>query len=252
MPEGAGSEHAARNRAFWNSRSDEYQRTHGEHIRRPEPRWGIWQLPEDELQILGDVAGKDVLELGCGAAHWSILLAGRGARAVGLDLSERQLEHARAAIEAAGVGVALVHAGAESVPLPDASFDVVFSDHGATRFADPYRWMPEVARLLRPGGLLAFSGGTPLEALCWDGERLTASLQADYFGLHRIEDDDGSVTFELPYGEWIRLFRSAGFVLEELREVQPPEGAFTTYRTAEETAWARRWPMEQIWKARKA
>jgi SAM-dependent methyltransferase len=214
----------------------------------------MWQLPEDELQILGDVAGKDVLELGCGAAQWSILLAGRGARVVALDNSARQLEHARAAMAAAGLGFPLVHSGAESVPLPDESFDIVFADHGANRFADPYLWVREAARLLRPGGLLAFSGSTPFEELCWSAEenRMTTSLQRDYFGLHRLEQADGYVQFELPYGEWIRLFRRSGLAVEELREIEPPEGAVSTYRTEEETAWARRWPMEQIWRARKA
>ena len=114
----------------------------------------MWQLPDSELGILGDVAGKDVLELGCGAAQWSILLAGRGARVVGLDNSARQLEHARENMAAAGVDFPLVHAAAEEVPLPDASFDVVFCDHGGMTFGDPYRTVPEAARLLRPGGLL--------------------------------------------------------------------------------------------------
>src|SRR5918992_1685507 len=113
------SEHAARNRAYWDRISDEYQAKHAEFIGRPEPRWGVWQIPEDELRILGDVAGKDVLELGCGAAQWSILLAQRGARPVGLDNSARQLEHARDAMAAAGVDFPLVHAPAEKVPLPD-------------------------------------------------------------------------------------------------------------------------------------
>jgi hypothetical protein len=53
-------------------------------------------------------------------------------------------------------------------------------------------------------------------------------------------------------GEWIRLFRGSGFVIEDLIEVRPPERAASTYRTAEETEWARRWPMDQIWKVRKA
>jgi SAM-dependent methyltransferase len=246
-------DYVARNRESWDRGADEYQETHREHIGRPEPRWGLWQLSEDELQVLGDVAGKDVLELGCGAAQWAIVLAGRGARVVGLDSSTRQLEHARAAMAAAGVEFPLVYASAESVPLPDASFDVVFADHGANRFADPYKWVPEAARLLRRDGLLAFSGSTPFEALCWDegGERLTESFQRDYFGLHRIDDPEGYVEFELPYGEWIRLFRSNGFAVVDLVEIQPPEGAVSTYRTEEETAWARRWPMEQIWVARK-
>jgi ubiquinone/menaquinone biosynthesis C-methylase UbiE len=120
----------------------------------------MWQLPESELRVLGDVAGKDVLELGCGAAQWSILLARAGARVVGLDYSERQLEHARASLTGAGVEVQLVHASAESVPFPDESFDIVFADHGANRFVDPYAWVPEAARVLRRGGLLAFSEST--------------------------------------------------------------------------------------------
>ena len=247
------SEHAARNRAFWDAQADEYQERHGKHIGRPDARWGIWQLPESELGILGDVDGKDVLELGCGAAQWSIRLAQGGARPVGLDNSERQLQHARRMMDAAGVDFPLVHASAESVPLPDTSFDVVFADHGANRFSDPNQWVPEAARLLRPGGLLAFGGSTPFEALFWgEDDVLTTTLQRDYFGLHRVEPAGGTVEFELPYGEWIRLFRRAGFVVEDLLEVRPPEGAVSTYRSDAETAWARRWPMEQIWRARRA
>ena len=62
---------------------------------------------------------------------------------------------------------------------------------------------------------------------------------------------DEPVEFTLPQGDWIRLFRVNGLVVERLHEVQPPEGAESTYRSAEETTWARRWPMEQIWKVRK-
>src|SRR4029453_10030150 len=89
------SSDSLRNRDAWDRISEEYQDRHREFIGQPEPRWGMWQLPESELRVLGDVAGKDVLELGCGAAQWSILLARQGARVVGLDNSERQLEAAR-------------------------------------------------------------------------------------------------------------------------------------------------------------
>ena len=132
---------------------------------------------------------------------------------VGLDNSARQLEHARERMAAAGVDFPLVHAAAEAVPLPDASFDVVFCDHGAMTFADPLLVVPEVARVLRPGGLLAFS---PLHAVRAGSAptRRTRSRSGsccDYFGIHRFDDTDGSVLFQLPYGEWIRLFRAHGF-----------------------------------------
>jgi SAM-dependent methyltransferase len=212
----------------------------------------VWQIPEAELEVLGDVAGKDVLELGCGAAQWSIALAGLGARPVGLDLSSRQLEHAREAMSEAGVEFPLVEASAEDVPLDDESFDIVFCDHGAFNFADPARLVPECARLLRPGGLLAFSMLTPLFDVFWDNDREAVGDEPrnNYFELRGFEDDEG-VDFQLPYGEWIRLFRANGFVVDDLIELRPSADAKSSYDTVK-LEWARRLPAEHIWKARKA
>lgn len=202
--------------------------------------------------MLGEVAGKDVLELGCGAAEWSRALLAVGARPVGIDNSEQRLVHARAANANAGVEFPLLHASAESVPLEDASFDLVMCDWGAMTFADPHLTVPEVARLLRPGGLFAFSNASPLAWVAFsdDKDGWTERLEKDYFGMHRWDDGE-SVEFNLPTGEWIRLFRANGLEIEDLLEVQPPTGATSTYRNEAEAAWARRWPMEQIWKVRK-
>jgi SAM-dependent methyltransferase len=242
-----------RNRLFWDRQSDEYQERHREFINRSEPRWGMWQVPESELQVLGDVSGKDVLELGCGAAQWGVLLARQGARMVGLDNSARQLDHARERLAADDVDFPLVHAAAEEMSFEDESFDVVFCDHGALSFADPLVVVPEVARVLRPGGLLAFSHTTPFAWMCWDEEsdHVVDRLVLDAFGLHRYEESDGSVGFNLPYSGWVKLFRANGFTIEELIEIRPEEGAESTYQPPEDTAWARRWPMEEIWKVRK-
>jgi ubiquinone/menaquinone biosynthesis C-methylase UbiE len=153
---------------------------------------------------------------------------------------------------AAGVEFPLVHASAEAVPLPDASFDIVFCDHGAMTFADPYRTVPEAARLLRPGGLFAFNHHSPIEVICWplDSEHVGDRLVLDYFGMHRIDDGE-DFSFQLPYGQWIRLFRANGFAIEDLIEPRPSADAASTYRNAEEQAWARRWPAESIWRLRR-
>ncbi len=247
------TEHAARNRDMWEGYSDEYQERHGGQLADSGgAAWGTYQYPESELRILGDVAGKDVLEYGCGAAQWSIALAQQGARMVGLDLSARQLEHARRLMGEAGVDFPLIEASAEAVPLPDASFDIVFCDHGAMTFADPYRTVPEVARLLRPGGLFAFNHASPIETLAWapDAEHAGDRLVLDYFGLHAIDEGDVT-TFQLPYGEWIGLFRANGFAVEDLIEPRPSQDVTSSYRDAESMAWARRWPSESIWRLRR-
>jgi len=246
--------HAARNRASWDAASDEYQAKHGDQLAESGGlAWGTAQIPESELQVLGDVAGKDILEFGCGAAQWSIALAGRGAHPVGLDLSERQLEHARRLMAQAGVTFPLVHASAEAVPLPASSFDIVFCDFGAMTFADPYRTVPEAARLLRPGGLFAFSHESPIETICWPlgADTFGDRLAIDYFGMHQIEDGDETF-FQLPYGEWIRLFRANGLIVEDLLEPRPAPEATSSYRNTDELAWARRWPAESIWRLRRA
>lgn len=244
---------ALRNRADWNASADDYQAHHAAQLQMHDGReWGIWHFPEDELHVLGDVAGKDILELGCGAARWSIGLARQGARPVGLDISERQLDHARREIAAAGVDFPLVHASAEAVPFPDTSFDIVFCDHGAMTFADPYRTVPEVARLLRPGGLFAFNHASPILSMAWplDADHPLERLVYPAFDLHRFDDGE-EITFQLSYGAWIRLFRDNGLIVEDLLEPRPAADTTSTYRDWEHLAWARRWPSESIWRLRR-
>lgn len=247
------TEHARQNREAWNADSDAYQARNGAFLDQREGlAWGVWQIPEHELGVLGEVSGKDVLELGCGGAQWSVALAKLGARVVGLDISEVQLGHARRRVTANGVSLTLVHASAEAVPLPDRAFDVVFCDYGAMTFCDPRRTVPEAARLLRAGGLLAFSTSSPVLDMCWPAgaKRAGDRLVLDYFELHRIEDE-GKITFTLPYGAWIRLFRSHGFAIEDLIETRPTADAVSTYRDPEEHAWARKWPAEVIFRVRR-
>lgn len=246
------------NRDYWNAYADEYQTTHGSRLAAG-AAWGVWALPEEQLGILGDVAGAHVVELGCGSGSWAVALAHRGARVTGVDVSAAQLAHARAAVVAAGVAdrVTLVEAPAEAVPLADGTADVVLSDHGALSYADPDRTLPECARLLRPGGLLALLTSTPWFEVCWDEEAgaVDERLHLPYPWLGRVEASDGVrayVEYRLPYGGWIRAFRAHGFVVEDLVELHPGPGATTTHDDRGDLAWAQRWPAEHIWVVRRA
>ncbi len=204
--------------------------------------------------MVGDVAGLDVIELGCGTAYVSAWLARLGARPVGIDNSPKQLETARRLQAEHGLGFPLLLGNAEAVPYPDASFDLAVSEYGASIWADPYRWIPEAARLLRPGGRLSFLVNSFLDMLCVPDEDdmpPTDRLVRDQFRSYRYEwSSDDSVEFHLPHGEMIRLLRASGFEVEDLIEIQAPEGATTRFPWMD-PQWARRWPSEEIWKARK-
>jgi SAM-dependent methyltransferase len=216
--------------------------------------WSIWGIPESELGILGDVEGLDAVELGCGTAYMSAKLARRGARVVGVDPTPAQLATARQMQVEFGLEFPLIEAAGEHVPLPDASFDLVHSEYGASIWADPYRWIPEAARLLRSGGRLIFLRNSTLLVLCQEleppvGERLVRAQR----GLHRIEwPDTGEIEFHLGHGEWIDLLRENGFEIERLIELYAPDDAKThTYYDYVRPDWARKWPAEEIWVARK-
>ena len=250
-------DHVRRNREAWDEWAPDYVANAEVSWRlgTGEEKWGVWDIPESTVRLLpDDLDGRDTIELGCGTAYISAWLARRGAHPVGIDNSEAQLVTARRLQEEHGLAFPLLHGNAEAVPYPDASFDLAISEYGASIWADPYRWIPEAARLLRPGGRLIFLVNGTILMLCMpeqDGVAATNELLRPYFGLHRLEwPEDPSVNFHLGYGDWIRLLRANGFEVEDLRELQPPDGATTSFPYAT-FDWARRWPSEEVWIARK-
>jgi SAM-dependent methyltransferase len=248
-------EHVRRNRAAWDVWAEEYEGPGRRNWAQEEPTWGVFGVPESEVGVFPeDVAGLDGIELGCGTAYVSAWLTRRGARMVGIDNSEQQLASARRFQQEFELDFPLLHGNAEQVPFPDASFDLAVSEYGASIWCDPYLWIPEAARLLRPGGRLIFLVNGTLLMLCApddENEPATDRLLRDYFGMHRFEwPGDPSVDFHLGYGDWIRLLRANGFEVEDLVEVRPPDGSTTRYPFVT-LEWARRWPCEEVWKARK-
>ncbi len=247
---------AARNRDLWTQANAEYTDVQASRAwAQEEITWGVWGLREADVGALAGIEldGADAIELGCGTAYVSAWLARRGARPVGVDVTPAQLDTARRLQGEHGLEFPLLEADAERVPLPDASFDLAISEYGASIWCDPYLWIAEAARLLRPGGHLVFLRNSTLVILCSDDEEPALDrLVQTQFGMHRFEWPQGGVEYHLPHGEWIRLLREHGFEVEALHELQAPPDAVTHeqygYVTAE---WGRRWPAEEIWRARK-
>lgn len=249
-------EYVRNNRDQWNRNAHEWVEA-GEEAWLSDVTWGMWQVPESELMVLPeDMTGMRTIELGCGTGYVSGWMVRRGAIATGIDVSAEQLDTARRLAERHGADLELIEGNAESVARPNESFDLAISEYGAAIWADPYIWIPEAWRLLKPGGQLIFLGNHPLATITQDFEADTPNsmqLLQSYFGMHRFDWTDGAdvgTVFNLTMSDWMKLFRKTGFEVVDYRELQAPQpGAEVRYFASAD--WSHRYPSEQIWKLRK-
>lgn len=216
-------------------------------------RWGLYRIPESQIGALPPLAGADVVELGAGTAFLAAAIARAGASVVAVDLSIEQLRTAARCQASIGPGFPLVQADGGAVPLRDACADLVVSEHGASVWCDPADWLPEAARLLRPGGRLVFLANSVLSTLCVPDDEGPADqrLHRAQKGLYRTEWDGGGIEFHPSHSVWIALLRRAGFTIEAMHELYAPDDADDPeYYEIADALWGRRWPVEDLWVAR--
>jgi SAM-dependent methyltransferase len=251
------SDYIETNRQAWTKANADYTaRSARERWAEDRIHWGVWHQPEDTIRVLPDVRGWDVIELGCGTGYFGAWLKKRGAaRVVGVDITPAQLDTARDMNKEFGLELEFLEANAEDVPLPASSFDLAFSEYGASIWADANKWIPEAARLLRAGGELIFMRNTDLEMVCaTDGDRIEERLVRPLRGMKRLDwtGDDPSTEFHLPTSELFQLLRRTGFDVLDYRQLYAPDDAQDhPYYSYVPAAWAKRWPNEEIWRARK-
>lgn len=249
-------EHLAANVAAWQARGDSELDLARRMWGVDDLTWGVFQARESEAHLLPeDVRGLRVAEIGCGTGYVSAWLARRGALPVGIDPTPGQLAIVRRMQDETGIRFPLVRAAGEQVPFAPGTFDLVVSEYGAAIWADPDRWIPEAARLLRAGGELVFLGNSTLSMLCApddESEPIGLELQRAQHGMKRfLWTGDPTVEFHLSPGDWIRLLRRTGFEVLDLVELyaRADDDRQQNQITAQ---WARQWPVEEVWKARKA
>jgi SAM-dependent methyltransferase len=254
LSHGVPPDYVTRNKAAWDRWAPYYVSAGRRGWAEEEPRWGMWGSLESDLNVLeGCEPGMNAIELGCGTGFVCAWLARAGMRPVGVDISERQLESARRFQAEFGLSFRLELASAEMVPYESESFDLAISEYGASVWCDPYLWVPEAARLVKPGGLLIFIVSSAMLMACTpsSGGAAGERLQRPYFGMHRFEfESDDAVEFHLGHGDWFRVLRDNGFSVENLVEVRPGPHAPPRFEFVS-TAWGRNWPSEEIWTARR-
>jgi len=256
MDEEIGLEHVSSNRAFWDHWAEEYIEPGRRAWENRDPHWGIWGVPESDVGLLRSFTGGDVIELGCGTAYISSWLVDLGGKPVGIDNSSVQLSTARELQREMNLKFPLIHGDAECLPFVDESFDFAISEYGASIWCDPYRWIPEASRVLKPGGSLVFLENSALLMLCVTDDDETpagAELRRPQFGMHRFEwPGDPGIEFHISHGDRIRLFRECGLEVEDLIEIQPSSELETETRYSfVDLEWSRKWPAEEAWIVRK-
>jgi SAM-dependent methyltransferase len=242
-------DYVERNRAAWERWAPFYVAAGRRAWSETEPRWGMWGTEESKLQLLaGCVPGMEAVELGCGTGSVCAWLTRIGIRVVGIDISRTQLDTAVRLQREFDMAFRLERENAEALPYEDESFDFAISEYGASAWCDPGRWIPEAARVLRPGGLLVFVVSSPILMMCTPrtGGAAGERLERPYFGMHRFDFPvDDAVELHIGHGDWFRVLRENGFSVEDLREVKPEPLAPPRYPFVS-SAWATDWPSEDV------
>ena len=234
------AESVAANRRWWDAAAPAYLAEHGTDLGDADFLWCPEGLREADAHLLGDVADRRVLEMGCGSAPCARWLRRAGADVVALDVSGGMLARAAELNRATGTAVPLVQADVGALPLATASMDLACSAFGGLPFvADVEGALAEVARVLRPGGRFVASVNHPFRWPLPDSpDPADLRVVSSYFDRTPYVETDGEdrtvyVEHHRTVGDWVRAVVGAGLVLQDLVE---PE--WTPGRTQEWGQWS--------------
>ncbi len=229
---------------------------------------GVWWGPvrgvpeESELRLLGDVSGRDLLEIDCRSAARGLALQRSGAHYVGAQSTPRYAQRVRRQAEEAGAVVTLLQTELPELSgLRDASYDVVFSAADVvSRLPDLPRCLGSIARVLRPGGLCALTTLSPFFDIFPDHGADQLRPERSYFDrAARLSAEPGGFAtaeagprYHRTVGDWLEAFSAAGLAVTAARELEPhPRLWRPSART--DLPWEKvaMLPATMVWQARK-
>lgn len=218
-------------RQYWNAIAGDYRAI--TRIDGADFHYGPLLPGERTLRLMPPIKpGMEALELGCGEGQNSLWLARQGVRCTAIDISERQLEYARADAAAAGLTIDFRQGAIEHFEAPPESYDLITSSHAFEFVEAPFELVKRVAGWLRPGGAFVLSTVHPVYNGDWveadeeDGSETWGRLLVNYF--HPIDDireqpeghGPAIASRAYPVSAWFNAFRAAGLTVERLEE--PP------------------------------
>ncbi len=207
---------------WWEKAAEDYQRQCQIPI---DILYGPGAPNEDELQLIGPVTGKHVLEIGCGGAQAAIAFAKRGAVVTGIDIADAQIRFARDLAAREGVEITLIQRDMANLePVATASQDVVFSACAFGYVDDLLSCFAEVHRALKPEGIFVWSVGHPFNQVLDDHHPETLTVVNSYFDTGiQIEGATGTPGEAFAHvnhtiSDYCDLLFRTGFVVERLVE----------------------------------
>lgn len=213
------------NRNYWNENADLWFGT------TALPEYGVKFVTEDDLHLFGNVSGKKLLEICCGSGHSLKYHAERNAGELwGLDISQKQLDHAKALLSENGYAAKLICSPMEAdIDIPKDYFDFVYSIYGIGWTTDLQGTFKKLASYLKKDGIFIFSWHHTLNyCVAWSCEERREILENDKLIFHKSYFDE--TYFKMPIhnsevilcnrkiSTYVNALAGAGFVIEEMIE----------------------------------
>jgi len=246
------------NRNYWNANADAWFGT------TALPTYGVKFVTEDDLHLFGDVSGKKMLEICCGSGHSLKYHADRNAAELwGVDISDKQIENARAYLKEYGYSANFICSPMEAVmDIPKNYFDFVYSIYGIGWTTDLQGTFKLISSFLKTDGIFIFSWHHPLyycvARSCdlshdvLENNKLIFSrsyFDESYFSMH--VDGSEIILCNRKISTYINALAQANFFIEQMIEQTDKETMESVGDDSKKTKKAKMLPISVCFKARK-